>query len=132
MGRKRQPRLTFLDTHIVCWLYEGRLDLISQAAQGVIETGLLRVPPMALLELQYLYEIGRISKTANQILAALAEDIDLRVGDAAFSDVAAQAQNLNWTRDPFDRLIVAEALVSDGVLVTRDEKIRDHCACAVW
>ncbi len=132
MGRKRQPRLTFLDTHVVCWLYEGRLDLISQPGLAAIETGLLRISPMALLELQYLYEIGRITKTANQVQTALAQDIGLRVGDATFAEVATKAQNLDWTRDPFDRLIVAEALVSDGVLITRDEKIRGHCACAVW
>jgi PIN domain nuclease of toxin-antitoxin system len=132
MGRKRQPRLTFLDTHIVCWLYEGRLDLISAPAQAVIETGLLRVSPMALLEVQYLYEIGRIKKTANQVFSALAEDVGLRVGDAAFAEVAAKAQSQSWTRDPFDRMIVAEALVSDGVLITRDEKIRNNSACAVW
>lgn len=132
MGRKRQPRLTFLDTHVVCWLYEGRLDLISTVARHAIESGLLRVSPMALLEVQYLHEIGRIIKTANHVLAVLAEDLDLRVGDASFAEVAAKAQTLNWTRDPFDRLIVAEALVSDGVLITRDEKIREHSPCAVW
>lgn len=132
MGRKRQPLLTFLDTHIVCWLYEGRLDLISQTAQTAMETGLLRVSPMALLEVQYLHEIRRITKTANQIYAALADEIGLRTGDANFADVAAKAQSLSWTRDPFDRLIVAEALISDAVLITRDEKIREHCTCAVW
>lgn len=132
MGRKRQPRLTFLDTHIVCWLYEGRLDLISQPAQAAMESGLLRISPMALLEVQYLHEIGRITKTANQIYAALSQEIGLRTGDANFAGVAAKAQTLNWTRDPFDRLIVAEALVSDGVLVTRDEKIREHFTSAVW
>jgi PIN domain nuclease of toxin-antitoxin system len=132
MGRKRQPRLSFLDTHVVCWLYEGRLDLISAPAQTAIESGLLRVSPMALLEIQYLYEIGRIGKTANQVFAALSDEIGLREGDAVFAEVAAKAQTLNWTRDPFDRLIVAEALVSGAVLITRDEKIRKHCACAIW
>jgi PIN domain nuclease of toxin-antitoxin system len=132
MGRKRQPRLTFLDTHIVCWLYEGRLDLISPPAQAEMESGLLRISPTALLEVHYLHEIGRITKTANQIYAALSQEIGLRTGDANFAEVAAKAQTLNWTRDPFDRLIVAEALVSDGVLVTRDEKIREHCSSTVW
>ncbi len=131
MGR-RQPRLTFLDTHIVCWLYAGRLDLISPTAQAAIESGLPRVSPMALLEVQYLHEIGRITKTADQVLAALTDEIGLRVGEAPFADVAARAQTLDWTRDPFDRLIVAEALVANGALITRDDNIRGHCTCAVW
>jgi len=132
MGRKRQPRLTFLDTHIVCWLFEARLDLFSKESLAAIETGILRVSPMAALELQYLFEIGRITKPANEILAALAGDIDLRMNETPFADIVAKAQSLNWTRDPFDRLIVAETLVAGGALVTRDEKIRAHTPCAVW
>jgi len=132
MGRKRQPRLTFLDTHIVCWLFEARLDLFSKESLAAIETGILRVSPMAALELQYLFEIGRITKPASEILAALAEDIDLRSSETPFVEIVAQAQSLNWTRDPFDRLIVAETLAAGGLLVTRDEKIRTHAACAVW
>jgi PIN domain nuclease of toxin-antitoxin system len=132
MGRKRQPRLTFLDTHIVCWLYEGRIDLLSPECVVAIETGLLRISPMVSLELQYLYEIGRTTRSASEVLAALAEDIDLRLSVIPFADVVARAQSLNWTRDPFDRLIVAEAMVAGGVLLTRDEKIRTNCACALW
>jgi len=132
MGRKRQSRLTFLDTHIVCWLFEARLDLFSRESLAAIENGPLRVSPMAALELQYLHEIGRITRNANEVLAALAGDIDLRVSETPFADIVAKAQSLNWTRDPFDRLIVAETLVAGGALVTRDEKIRAHTPCAVW
>ena len=132
MGRKRQPRLTFLDTHIVCWLFEARLDLFSKESLAAIEIGLLRVSPMVSLELQYLHEIGRITRTANDVLTALAEDIDLRLSETPFADIVAKAQDLNWTRDPFDRLIVAETLVADGALITRDEKILAHAPCAVW
>lgn len=132
MGRKRQPRLTFLDTHVVCWLYEGRIDLLSTECAAAIETGLLRISPMVSLELQYLFEIGRITRPANEVLAALAEDIDLRLNVTPFADTVARAQSLNWTRDPFDRLIVAETMAASGVLLTRDEKIRSNAPCAIW
>lgn len=132
MGRKRKPAPTFLDTHIVCWLFEARLDLFSKDSLAAIETGLLRVSPMVSLELQYLFEIKLITRPASDVLAALAEDIDLRVNDTPFGDIVAKAQALDWTRDPFDRIIVAETLVAGGVLVTRDEKIRAHAPCAVW
>lgn len=132
MGRKRQPSLIFLDTHIVCWLFEARLDLLSKESLAAIENGLLRISPMVSLELQYLHEIGRITQPANNVLTALAGDIDLRISETPFTDIVAKAQNLNWTRDPFDRLIVAETLVVGGLLVTRDEKIRTHASCAVW
>lgn len=132
MGRKRQPRLTFLDTHVVCWLFEGRLDLFSKNSLASIEVGLLRVSPMVSLELQYLFEIKRITRPAQEVLAALATDIDLRPSDVPFGDIVAKALALDWTRDPFDRVIVAETLAAGGVLVSRDEKIRAHAPCVVW
>lgn len=39
---------------------------------------------------------------------------------------------LSWTRDPFDRLIVANALADGADLVTADERIRQHTDIAVW
>jgi hypothetical protein len=87
MGRKRQPRLTFLNTHVVCWLFEGRLDLISPPAQTAMESGLLRISPMALLDVQTLREIGWSTKTANHVYAALSGEIGLRLGDAPFAEV---------------------------------------------
>ena len=35
-----------------------------------------------------------------------------------------QAQSLTWTRDPFDRLIVAKAMAANAKLITHDENIR--------
>jgi PIN domain nuclease of toxin-antitoxin system len=37
-----------------------------------------------------------------------------------------------WARDPFDRLIVANARARDAVLVTKDERILRHYPLAVW
>jgi len=37
-----------------------------------------------------------------------------------------------WTRDPFDRLIVAHAIKANCNLLTKDEKIRKNYAHAVW
>ncbi len=37
MARTRKPALIYLDTHIVCWLYEGRVGLLSVAAAEAIE-----------------------------------------------------------------------------------------------
>lgn len=87
---------------------------------------------MVKLELEYLYEIGRIKLAADQILAALHEEIGLQIADASFASLVAQANKLSWTRDPFDRLIVAHAMVANASLVTRDNLIRDNFSGAVW
>lgn len=42
------------------------------------------------------------------------------------------AHRESWTRDPFDRIITAQAAVSGAVLLTRDERIRANYRQAVW
>jgi len=41
-------------------------------------------------------------------------------------------KHLSWTRDPFDRLIVAHALAYSAVLCTRDRLVRDNYSHATW
>ncbi len=47
-------------------------------------------------------------------------------------DIIKAARTFAWTRDPFDRLIVANAMADGARLVTADETIRRHFAGAVW
>lgn len=39
---------------------------------------------------------------------------------------------LTWTRDPFDRMIAAQAIVADAPLVTADRTILANLPLAVW
>jgi PIN domain nuclease of toxin-antitoxin system len=55
-------------------------------------------------------------------------DIGLRVCDRPFSDVARQAAIEGWTRDPFDRLIVAQARLAKAALITRDTTMHANYA----
>jgi PIN domain nuclease of toxin-antitoxin system len=132
MARTEKPGLIHLDTHIVCWLYEARIDLLSDPARAAIERGRLFVSPIVDLELQYLHEIGRINKGPSAILAALAAEIGLAVDDQSLAAIISRARDLSWTRDPFDRLIVATALLAGGRLVTKDALIRKYCKAAIW
>lgn len=132
MARTGKSGIVHLDTHIVCWLYEGRTELLTPAAMRAIETGLLQVSPVVQLELAYLHEIGRINRSGNFVLEALAKDIGLSVADVSFAQMMKVAETLSWTRDPFDRMIVAHAGIADALLVSKDALIRKHCASVVW
>ncbi len=46
--------------------------------------------------------------------------------------VVERAMTLSWTRDPFDRVIVATADLHGAPLLTRDERIRENYPAAVW
>jgi PIN domain nuclease of toxin-antitoxin system len=66
------------------------------------------------------------------MLVALQNDIGLEVADASVAELATAATELSWTRDPFDRLIAAHAIVANAPLVTADETIRSNLSLAVW
>jgi PIN domain nuclease of toxin-antitoxin system len=124
----------YLDTHVVFWLYaEGARSRLSATAREAIRTaGDVRVSPMVSMELQHLYEIDRIGAMPAVILDELRAMLGLTVCPAAFGAVVQVAERLAWTRDPFDRLIVAQAALHDAPLVTRDATIHEHYARAVW
>jgi PIN domain nuclease of toxin-antitoxin system len=101
MARTRVARLALLDTHVVCWLYAGRIDLLSARAERLVESAQIAVSPIVRLEqLQYLFEIKRIMRRADRILKALAADI-------------------------------GHAQLIRAAFVTRDELIRTRLAAAV-
>jgi PIN domain nuclease of toxin-antitoxin system len=113
-------------------LYEGRSELLSVPAARAIETGDLFVSPVVDLELQYLHEIGRITKGAGPVLATLSRELGLRIGEESFVRIVAKAREFSWTRDPFDRLMVAHAALVRARLVSKDQTIRNHFQGAVW
>lgn len=124
--------MIYLDTHAVAWLYDGLLDKFPDAVLSLMEKNILLISPMVVLELHYLYETDRISVTPNKMVKELSEKIDLKECQLPFSAIALQAQALNWTRDPFDRIITAHAIEGNAPLITKDAKILKHYKKAKW
>ncbi len=124
--------MIYLDTHVVAWLYAGTVELIPKNIQRLISEKTLFISPMVVLELQYLFEIGRVSEEGNSVVHDLMNRIGLKICDLSFETVIQYALEQNWTRDPFDRIIVAQASVRSLELVTKDQTIHRHYQQAVW
>lgn len=93
----------------------------------------LFVSPIVELELACLHEIGRATRTAAAILDALRRDLDLETcKKLPFASVVGAALGLTWTRDPFDRLIVAQAARGKAPLLTADRVILERYPKAFW
>ena len=124
--------MIYLDTHVVAWLYAGRVDLFPPLARSLLEGNELLISPMVVLELQYLFEIGKTSRPAQEVLLALENPLSLHQCDLPFEKVAAMGCTQDWTRDPFDRLIVSQAQIRDAPLLSKDRLIRAAYAGAIW
>lgn len=124
--------MIYLDTHVVVWLYAGLVEKISEPARMLINEHEVMISPIVNLELAYLFEIERIKSEPTILIADLSSRIGLRVCERAFEAIVSQAMSLSWTRDPFDRLIVANASLNDNFLVTKDKTILENYSHARW
>ena len=80
--------ICYVDTHVAVWLAEANLAKISRKALSLVEMADLRISPMAVVELQYLYEIRRILVSPQHILVKLSAEIGLTLCDHPFPIIA--------------------------------------------
>jgi PIN domain nuclease of toxin-antitoxin system len=125
--------IAYLDTQVAIWLAAGQIKRISPRALALIQRSEVLLSPMVLLELEYLYEIGRSKLRAQDILRKLEAEVGVRVCEISFAEVTGTALHESWSRDPFDRMIVAQAK-SNGLacLISADAQIAEHYPRAVW
>lgn len=121
-----------IDTCVAIWLYEGKKEKLSPPAIDLIENQPCQFSPMVRLELQYMFEIGRNDSAAATVVDIMRSQFGIEEAHTDFSLVVLAALPLTWTRDPFDRLIAAQAICDDAVLITKDRTIRQHCPNALW
>ncbi len=124
--------MIYLDTHVVVWMYAGQTARFPTAVRNLIETSNLGVSPMVGLELQYLVEIERIAIDGEPIIADLIDRVGLQIVDRGLHASCKEASRIGWTRDPFDRMIVAQASLDNANLLTKDRVIREHFDAATW
>ncbi len=129
---KRKESLVYLDTHVVVWLYDALVDRLSKAAAEAIEDNDLVISWMVELELQFLYEIGRLRVKPAEIVRHLSSQIGLRLSEVGLERIIREAVRMDWTRDVFDRLIAAESAATNLALITKDRTTRAHHKLSIW
>jgi PIN domain nuclease of toxin-antitoxin system len=111
-----------LDTHFLIWIVVGvpRLDefpwLERYAPWGV--------SPISFLEIQFLAEVGKVEVRQPEFVDAVGSDSRFIVDDVPFDRMIRQALPLEWTRDPFDRILAAHSSSRRVPLCTLDRRMR--------
>lgn len=124
--------LVFLDTHAAIWLYAGELDLFSNKALQLINEHRICISHIVKLEIKYLNEIGRVKQTPDVIIDALISEIELTFSKNSFERIVNQAVHFDFSRDPFDRIIVADASINNSYLISKDDIIQRHYKNTIW
>lgn len=123
---REATRVIMLDTHIAVALYDGRTAGLGSKTLRAIDSEPVGLSPAVLLEIELLHEIGRVRIGAAAIAAELESGLGIRVAGERFRDVATEALAYAFTRDPFDRLIVAHAALLKAPLVSHDTLLARH------
>ena len=130
---KQMGQQTYLDTNVVIFLHGGNSVRLSRRAIEQIESADLLVSAMVMLELEMLYEKGAVKCAASQILSDLNQQIGVAVCQLPMAVIINSALQVKWTREPGDRLIVANAIANnEAPLVTSDRRIHQQYPNAIW
>lgn len=120
-----------IDTHVAIALFKTRMTGISNSARRLIDSAVVCYSPIVSFELELLHEIGRIRLGAQEICSFLDRELQITESPERLSDIVRHALPLRFTRDPFDRLIVAHADLLRAPLITLDERMHQHYRRAI-
>jgi PIN domain nuclease of toxin-antitoxin system len=113
-----------LDTHFLIWLLLGSNRIAAFPWLGKHRPW--GVSPVSLLEIEFLSEVGRLRVRNPGFIEALSKDDRFVIDDPPLAQVFGNALSLDWTRDPFDRLLAAHSLTRRVPLCSVDETIQRH------
>jgi PIN domain nuclease of toxin-antitoxin system len=114
--------MILLDTHAVIWLGSGhrRARALRRYERELV------VSPVTVLELRFLFELGRTTSWRRATVADVVADPRWTIDYPSTEDWFEAAALVPWTHDPFDRLLAAHALHRSYRLATGDAKILEN------
>jgi PIN domain nuclease of toxin-antitoxin system len=125
-----------LDSHALLWFLLGDAERFPSHVRDVIEDPrshvVVSVTSQWELMLKAMAGRLRLPDAPERFLIDLAQEAGFRVLDVQPRHVAALAELPGIHPDPFDRMLVAQALVEDLDLVTGDEVLRRYPVRTMW
>lgn len=124
-------RRLLLDTNVALWLL-GKHARVSKAAVEALEDeqNEIALSAASVLEIAIKRSIGKLTVADGWAAALHRLDFDPL---PVTSLHAVAVEGLPWHhRDPFDRLLVAQALVEDRVLVSADPRLAAYGVEVLW
>ena len=121
-----------LDTNVVIWLLLGERGSVSALAQRALEDegNSISVSAVSVWEIAIKRSLGKL-----EVAEGWARELKRLSFDhmPVTAEHAEQVENLPWHhRDPFDRLLVAQAKLEDRSLVSADPQLAAYGVEIVW
>ena len=131
-----EPSLRLLlDTHALIWWLAGD-EALSRRAQEAIadDANSVAVSASSAMEVATKYRIGKLPDAA-----LLARDFEAIIADQGFDELPITVHHARLAgemkiehKDPFDRLLIAQAQAEDMVLVSNEALFDDFAINRLW
>ena len=120
-----------LDTHVFLWWDSASAELGKTAAQAIANpANRVFVSAAVVWEIAIKRQIGRLAYAGSPGVAIEANGFTSLPIDAIQAEAAGALPPLH--QDPFDRILIAQALERNLMLVTADDKIRRYSVAVLW
>ena len=124
-----------LDTHTLIWWLAGDEKLSLRARDAIAdEANTVAVSAASAMEVATKHRIGKLPDGA-----LLAQDFEAIVADQGFSELSISVRHARLAgemrlahKDPFDRLLIAQALAEDMVLISNETRFDDSAVKRLW
>ena len=124
-----------LDTHALIWWLAGDEKLSLRARDAIAdEANTVAVSAASAMEVATKHRIGKLPDAA-----LLAQDFEAIVADQGFSELSISVRHARLAgemgiahKDPFDRLLIAQALAEDMVLISNETRFDDSAVNRLW
>lgn len=121
-----------LDTHLVLWWMAGEASRISKKALAALGSDGIEpiVSAVTVWEAAIKRGLGKLDAPADLLAQLELAGVELLPITARHADLVASLPPHH--RDPFDRLLVAQATIEGLALVSHDESLREYDIEVVW
>jgi PIN domain nuclease of toxin-antitoxin system len=111
-----------LDTHFLIWALVNSPRLTE--FPWLNDHRPWAISPVSFLEIQFLGEVGKIEVESLGLIERVETDPRFMTDDISTVVLIEHALPLDWTRDPFDRLLAAHSSARRLPLCTTDQLLR--------
>jgi PIN domain nuclease of toxin-antitoxin system len=121
-----------LDTHLVLWWMEGEVSKISERALAALGSEGMEpvVSAVTVWEVAIKRSLGKVKARAGMLNEIERAGVELLPVTARHADLVGSLPLHH--RDPFDRLLVAQATAENIPLVTHDKSLRRYDVEVIW
>ena len=123
-----------LDTHALIWFLNGDKFLSNEAKKAIEDSSNNKIVSIASIwEIAIKISLGKFQfKDGLKSFMKLIDENGFEILPITFSH-ALEVSKLEFIhRDPFDRLLIAQAKSDDLILITKDETIRKYQVKSIW